>query len=253
MKSQRQDSIVDYVNEHGAVSLEDLAATFHVSLNTIRRDIQGLVSENKIKKVYGGVTTTRSAPVQYDEREVMKEQEKKAIAKHAVTFVEDGDTIFIDSGTTTVFMADYLLNRQVTIITNNLDFIIRSKRSADLRIITTGGILDQATNSFVDFQKNKHLQPYNIDKAFMASTGISLQNGITHASPFENEIKKEALSAAEQSFLLIDHTKFNQHALLTYAPLSAIHHIITDAAPDKQLQAVLKESDVDLTVVNEKE
>lgn len=250
MKDQRLNNIVTFVNDLGTVSLDSLAEKFGVSINTIRRDVQYLANEDKIKKVYGGVTTVESSPVQYNEREVINESEKKSISKSAAALVKEGDTIFIDSGTTTVYMADYLSNRNITVVTNNLDFIIRCKKSNHIKVISTGGLLDQATNSFVDFKYNNHLQAYNIDKAFMASTGISLQNGVTHASPFENEIKKEALKVAEKVYLLIDHTKFNQHALLTYAPFSSIDYIISDSKPDAHLLKEVENNNISLILTD---
>lgn len=234
LKSKRIQEIKTYVAERQVVSLDELAEHFSVSKNTIRRDIQELVESGEIKKVYGGVAindaTTPLLP--FSERQVRNKHEKELIGKLAAQCVNDGDIIFIDSGTTTVEMFEHLKHKEITIITSNLDFIVRALAYPNLTIICVGGMLERKTSSFVSLNEPSILLSYNIQKAFMASTGISLEIGVTNASALETEIKRTAVDRSMRTFLLVDHTKFDRYGLMTYCQLSDVDVLVTDQVPD---------------------
>ncbi|WP_158734602.1 DeoR/GlpR family DNA-binding transcription regulator [Alteribacillus sp. YIM 98480] len=244
IKTQRIEEIRRYVKHHQVVSFDRLAKTFKVSVNTVRRDVQKLVNEGQLKKVHGGVSVYDSQPAQYEEREIVNESAKRQIAKASAEMVEDEDIIFVDTGTTTVYMAEYLRGKKVTVLTNNLDFIIQSKREPDITVISTGGLFDAATNSFINLQSSDVLTSYNINKAFMATTGISNDNGVTHASPLESEIKKEIVKKSTRVYVLADSTKFDKHALITYCTLKAVDCIITNTSPSSTFMNELKNHNV---------
>src|SRR4051812_29544606 len=122
IKVKRINLIRDYIFEHQTVSFDELVNVFNVSKNTIRRDIQLLVESGDIKKVYGGVAVNHSTLVSFTDRITRNQQQKKSIAQSAAQYVEDGDIIFIDSGTTTLELFEFLKTKELTIITNNLDF-----------------------------------------------------------------------------------------------------------------------------------
>ncbi|SDI40180.1 DeoR/GlpR family DNA-binding transcription regulator [Alteribacillus bidgolensis] len=229
IKTQRIEEIRRYVERNQVVSFDHLSETFNVSVNTIRRDIQKLVNDGQLKKVHGGVSIHDSQLAQYEERQIVNETAKHRIAKAGSEMVEDDDIIFVDSGTTTVYMAEYLRGKKVTVLTNNLDFIVHAKQEPNITIITTGGLFDSATNSFISLQNTNVLTSYNINKAFMATTGISMDNGVTHASPLENEIKKEVVKKSAEVNVLADRTKFDKHALITYTSLESVDCIVTDS------------------------
>ena len=121
MKANRLDLIEEYILEHGNVSLPELSAVFQVSINTIRRDIAELVQRGKVKKVYGGVTINGKTAPPVSVRENTYSAEKEAIGRLAAPLVRDGDTIYLDSGTTTPFILRNLTSVQsLTIISHSL-------------------------------------------------------------------------------------------------------------------------------------
>lgn len=253
IKSKRIKLIQDYIYEHQTVSLDELCDVFHVSKNTIRRDIQELIELGEIKKVYGGVAVNgSSALVSFSDRKTRNQKQKQIIAKKAADFVNDGDVIFVDSGTTTLQMIEALKTKNVTVITNNIDFIIHALPYKNLNVISTGGILERDTNSFVSFKFNL-LTAYNINKAFMASTGISVSNGVTNASPLESEMKTAAVDKSSQVFLLVDHEKFDKYGLMTYCGLDQIDYVVTDQAPDASYQDYFRQHGVQLVIAEESE
>ncbi|AXI10499.1 DeoR/GlpR transcriptional regulator [Oceanobacillus zhaokaii] len=232
IKTRRLNEIQEYVLENETVSLDELVTMFNVSKNTIRRDVQELVDSGEFNKVYGGISVNHSITVPFSDRQVRNDKEKEQIAKMAAEYVEDGNIIFIDSGTTTLKMLEYIKNKQVTIITNNIDFIMKAIPYNNLTIFSTGGMLEQKTKSFTSANNKEVIRSYNINKAFLASTGVSIKNGVTNSLPIESEIKAEVVKRSEVAFLLVDHDKFNKSSLTSYCKLNEIDYLVTDMLPE---------------------
>lgn len=250
MKEKRIKKIQEYVIEHQSVSLDELITVFEVSKNTIRRDIQELVDRGELKKVYGGVTTVRKRLESFQDRKIRNKGQKESIVKRASSYVEDGDIIFIDSGTTTIGLFEFLKERQLTIFTNSIDFILRAIPLEHLNVISIGGMLDPKTNSFSNPRSLDLLKDYNIKKAFMASTGISLANGVTNASPLESELKKTIVDRSSEVYLLVDHDKFDKYGLMTYCSLAEIDYLVTDKLPSNSYQEYARNNGIQLIIAN---
>ncbi|MER2106774.1 MAG: DeoR/GlpR family DNA-binding transcription regulator [Solibacillus sp.] len=234
IKNIRIQKIEEYIHKNKSVSLDELMDVFNVSKNTIRRDVQELVENGEFRKVYGGVAVNdekRTKLESFHDRQVRNQSQKEYIGKIASTFVNDGDIIFIDSGTTTIEMIEYIKDKQITVLTNNLDFIIRALPYENLNVITTGGVLERKTNSFGILKYMDILNAYNINKAFMASTGVSITNDVTNSSPLESELKASIVNKSSQVYLLVDHNKFDKYGLMTYCKLEKIDYLITDQQP----------------------
>jgi DeoR family myo-inositol catabolism operon transcriptional repressor len=236
------------VVEHQSASLDELVEVFDVSKNTIRRDVQELVDRGELKKVYGGVSVVHKKLESFHDRQIRNQEQKVLISEKASSFIEDGDFIFIDSGTTTIEMFDYLKDKNLTIFTNSIDFIVRALPVENLNVISVGGMLDRKTNSFVNPRNMDLFKDYNIKKAFMASTGISLSNGVTNASPLESELKKTIVSRSSEVYLLVDHDKFDKYGLMTYCSLDEIDVLITDKLPNDSYQEYAKNNQIQLVL-----
>ncbi|MGV4964147.1 DeoR/GlpR family DNA-binding transcription regulator [Priestia aryabhattai] len=251
LKTKRIQQIQEYVFKHQSVSLDDLSTVFGVSKTTIRRDIRKLIKEGMIQKIYGGVAISHAKLESFNERKARNQLQKKLIAKTAADYVENGDVIFIDSGTTTLEMITFLKNKQITIITNNLDIIIEALPFENLSVISTGGFLERATKSFSSYSHADSFKKYNFDKVFMASTGVSIVNGVTNSSPIESGIKETIVKGNADVFLLVDHTKLDKYAMVTYCGLEEIDYLITDDFPDDSYQDYAKENSIELVVIKE--
>ncbi|WP_393959993.1 DeoR/GlpR family DNA-binding transcription regulator [Priestia megaterium] len=249
LKIKRIQQIQEYVFEHQSVSLDELVTVFGVSKTTVRRDIQRLINDGIIKKVYGGVAINHAELKSFNERKTRNQFQKHLIAKTAANYVENGDVIFIDSGTTTLEMITFLKNKQVTIITNNLDIIVQALPFENLNVISTGGLLERNTKSFSTYNKPNSLKKYNFDKVFMASTGVSISKGVTNSSPIESAIKEAVIKRNAEVFLLVDHTKLDKYAMGTYCGLEEIDYLITDDVLDKSYQHYATENNIELVIV----
>ncbi|MCY6369447.1 DeoR/GlpR family DNA-binding transcription regulator [Clostridium ganghwense] len=252
MKSHRIQEIENYIIQHENVSLNTLCSVFDVSKNTIRRDISELEKKGSIKKVYGGVTIKNKAKkdtVPFAEREIKNKSEKQIIAEIASNLVNDGDIIFIDSGTTTMHMVPFLADKKnLTIITNNLNVLISSLMYPNLNVLSPGGTLFRQTNSLIGIEAVNFLRNYNICKAFMATTGISISKGVTNSSSIEYQIKKTVVEKSDEVIILADSSKFDITSLMTYCQLEEIDALITDKLPPKPFETSFKEKNVELLI-----
>lgn len=238
MRSQRIDDIMEYIYENKNVTLKELCEKFEMSINTIRRDLEEItVSQNDIVKTYGGVKVqNKKELVPFSKRGVSNPVEKERIAQKAAELVNSGDSIFLDSGTTTMYMIDYLKTlSHITIFTHSLEVMMRAIPYENLNIISLPGILNRETLSFTGTSTAETLSGYNIPKAFMASTGISAENGITNSSFAEYDIKCSIISRSKEIFLLADHSKFDAVSLMTYASLERLDYLITDKIPPRSI------------------
>lgn len=234
IKTFRLRDMEQYILEHDTVSMEELKTRFKISMNTTRLDVAELVSKGTIRKVYGGVCSNhKNSLIPFDEREAKNKQSKMAVGREAATLVEEGDIIYIDSGTTTMYIMDYLGEKKnVTVLTNNLNAINKALAFPNLTVISLPGALERKTNSFVSADTVRIMEKYNINKAFMASSGLSEAGTITTSSPLEFEIKKSAMLNSQKHYLLIDSSKYGKSALLTFATVSDMTKIIIDSVPN---------------------
>ncbi|MGE6632280.1 DeoR/GlpR family DNA-binding transcription regulator [Bacillus sp. NPDC077027] len=231
LKTKRIQLMKEYVFDQESASLDELVEHFGVSKNTIRRDVQSLVESGVLNKVYGGVAVNHSTLVVYQDRKTRNLNKKQEIGQAAARFVEDGDVIFVDSGTTTLEILPFITDKQLTVVTNNVDFINQAISHPNLTIFSTGGMLERKTNSFVGFQSVERLKTYNMNKAFIASTGISIENGLTNSSPLETDIKRTVVTKSAMTFLMVDDSKFDQYALTTFCELKEIDVVVTNQQP----------------------
>ncbi|MEN1986525.1 DeoR/GlpR family DNA-binding transcription regulator [Paenibacillus hubeiensis] len=233
MKARRLQDIEEYVHSHKSVTLDELCQKFEVSKNTIRRDINQIVRKGAVEKVYGGVTSATEL-IPFENRGSKHSSEKSIIARLAASCIEENDLIFIDSGTTTQHMAEHLpANISFTLLTNSLDIINGASELPLVNLLVIGNTYKHKTKSFVGIDEPRMLDKYNVNKAFMAATGISTTHGLTNSDLLEYEIKKVIAKKAETLLLLADPSKFGKSTLLTYAPLENVDMIISsEPLPD---------------------
>lgn len=234
MRTIRLEQLEAYILEQKNVSLDTLCQTFDVSMNTIRRDLGELIKRGTIKKVYGGVTAvteTANPLVSYEVRNTCLSAEKDLICRQAAAFVEAGDVLYLDTGTTCLNLVDYLSEMPCTILTNSLQVCLKAASYPSLRLISLPGELKRETLSFVGEEVLSYLKIYNIQKAFMTATGLSLENGLTNASPEEYRIKHAVMNASKKHYILLDHSKFDQASLMTYSSFDKVDCLITDKRP----------------------
>jgi len=246
LKLERINRIEKYLIEHETASLDKLCEIFNVSKNTIRRDVSELEAKDIITKVYGGVTINRKdETIPFKMRKEQNVTAKTEIGRLASELVEEGDIIFIDSGSTTVALIPFLKYKEnVTVVTHSLSAINEVSKLQNLTLISTGGFHQIKTNSFAGISTIEFLKKLNISKAFMATTGVSVEKGITNTTYLEAEIKKTLTEISEKIVLMADHTKFNKSSFMRYCDLSEIDYFITDIIPPDDYKLFFKQHSI---------
>lgn len=234
MRIKRINGIKEYLTKNKSASLQDLCKIFNVSMNTIRRDIEQLERENFISKVYGGIVLNdESEIVPLRKRSHANKDAKDTICKIASSVLAPGSTIYIDSGTTTTPLLQYIKpDMNITIISNSLNIHNEAVKYPYLNVISLGGLLSYSTNSFIGISTIENLKNYNINQAFMGCTAINSSHGATNNSYHESEIKKAVIKASGEIILLADSSKVGTSASLSFANLDDIDYFVTDKKPD---------------------
>lgn len=254
MKLDRINQVENYIRIKKIVTITELSQHFNVSINTIRRDLKILKAEKKIDTVYGGAKTldlssSESDLLQtYAERNVKNSVQKNIVARYAANFVNENDIIFIDTGTSTVPLIRYLSSLQhITVVTNSVYVLYSCIEFPHITTIGLPGILKHKTASLVGEQCEKMLKLYNINKAFMACTGFTLE-GANNSSLEEYTIKKTVLDKSSKKYLLIDHSKFDTSSLLTFAAPEDFDTIITDQSPSEKYTSYFTSHKIELII-----
>lgn len=248
LRNVRLDEMEKMIIDNGTVSLKELGDYFNISINTVRNDIENIVQRGRIRKVYGGVSATPHEPalLEYGVREDKSATLKRELCKKAAELIQDDDTIFIDSGTTTIHLVEYIKHKQnLKVVTNNIVLISMLLPFEHIQLTGIGGRVNTKTKSFTSEESLELLEHYNIQKAFMAATAVNIKNGAMNSAFDERNIKKRVVEKAEEAYLLVDSTKFGKSALLTYSTLQDLDAIVTDDA-DSDYRHILVESGIKL-------
>lgn len=247
MRIKRIEKIEEYIIKKEHVSLDTLCDIFEISKNTLRRDLNEIIKNGNVKKVYGGVASiSKKTLTSFEERKDQNEQNKLEIALKASTLIEDGDVIYVDSGTTTANLALGLKDKKITAITNNFYFIEKALHLSNITVVVLPGRMDRSTKSFIGIEAERLLENYNINKAFLTTTGITHNLKVTNASPEESKIKSIAVENSDHTYLLMDDTKFDSAGLMTYTSLSSIDSVIVNAIKDERYQKLFKELNINV-------
>ncbi len=250
-KISRSDDICSYIYSHESVSLPELCDTFSISMSTLRREIKNLVESGEVEKVYGGVQKSiHRGLTPLSKRKLINYDGKIAIAQAAAELIKDRDVIFLDSGSTVGALAGYLgLREGITVITNNYLAIQKIVPMQNISLITLSGKYYKETYSFVGENATELLQKYNISKAFMGTSGLSIKSGVSHSTSLEASIKKQAVKSAQSVIVLADHLKFDCVAPLTYTSFDDVDIIVTDKEPSEEYLKLFKQTNTHIKTV----
>ena len=241
--AERRNHIARLIETHQRVVVSELATRFAVSEATIRRDLALLDGFGMIQRTHGGAIAPQQMTFEPDveERQVLNLEEKIRIGQKAVEFVEDGDCVILDAGTTTLQIARALKGlRNVTVVTNALNIAEELLGTSGVDVIVTGGAARSKTSSLVGPHADGVLSRLNGDKVFLATNGISLSRGLTTPNPAEARTKQAMVEAASEAIAVADRSKFGKTFLSQIVPISTLDVLITDRDADPGIIAELE-------------
>ncbi len=231
LANQRREKILELIREDGSAKVIKLSKIFKVSEVTIRQDLEKLESEGFILREHGGAflkdveDSVRSITLLNQENL----EKKQIIGKKASELIESGETIILDSGSTTTEIAKNLTGRKnLTVITNALNIALILGGEPGIELIVTGGEFKPPTLSLTGQKAADFFEDIHVDKLFLATAGISLRSGLTYPSLSDIVVKKAMIDAADTTYLVADSTKIGKNAFASLGALSLIDYIITD-------------------------
>ncbi len=227
----RRDKVVEIVKEKGEVTVKELAEFLGVTSVTVRKDLKELERLGLIVRTHGGAVAPSHTRVEWNFIQKSKQhvEEKRAIAKKALEFVKEGDSILLDSGTTTLAMAREIKKRKLhplTVVTNNL-FIATELVGTSVDLIVLGGKVRENSFSLIGAFCEDNLKRIYVDKAFIGATGFS-SDGFMTPDINEAQVKSMMVSQASEIFIVVDSSKFAHPSFAMYTHLNRIDHVITD-------------------------
>lgn len=230
---ERRLQILDILETKEVANLDDFLQMFaDVSESTIRRDLKTLAAEGQVTLMHGGGVRLKAdsyeAPV--DSKKVKQIDEKERIAKYAASLVEDGDSIYLDSGSTTLGMVKYLKKKKITIVTSNA-LIFPELQGTELDCYVVGGELNVSTASILGTTTNNTLMSTFFDKAFLGASAFSERAGVSTPDIREAEKKRIVRDKAEQTFILADSSKAGKNTLCRIFDLGEVTLICDKELP----------------------
>jgi DeoR family transcriptional regulator, fructose operon transcriptional repressor len=248
---ERQSRVMAIVRRGGAVRVDQLSAELEVSAATVRRDLEALERQGQVKRVHGGAVRmhARLDEPLFDDKEATARPEKVAIARAALALIGNGETVYLDGGSTVLELARLLVAREsVTIVTNSL------RAAAELaaggpKLIVIGGELRRRSQTIVGTLTRQTLETIHLDKAFMGTMGLTLDGGLSTTDPNEAFTKELVMARSEQVVLLAHHAKFGSVAFSKSGNLDDLDLLITDDGADAAFVKSLRRVGVSVMTV----
>jgi DeoR/GlpR family transcriptional regulator of sugar metabolism len=253
MTLERQEQLVELVNELGRITVSELSERFGVSETTIRRDLAALAARNLVRRTHGGVMrvgTVATSEVPILQRQSKHAAEKERIGAAAAELIQDDETLLIAGGSTGVAVARHLdQHNNLTIITESLLVIQELLRHGRHRLIMLGGTVDPNEHAVRGTLARQMLEQFTVDKVIIGARAVSVTRGISAESPEEAEFLQTYINRGDHVILVTDSSKFHISALAQLAPLGVVNTVVTDDALDDDMAHQIQELGVFLLTV----
>lgn len=244
----RLNAIRQILIQQESITVADLSSQLNVTSETVRRDLDRLSKEDdRVVRVHGGAfyrSTLKETPYIYRQNALINE--KNQIAKSAMGYIRDGDSMMLDNSTTTLCLAKQIKvsGLKLSVITNSLDIINELCDCENIKLICIGGSYHESSRSFSGIMAIKELVNFHTDMAFISCSGINQDFGLTDVNEKISQIRLTMLNNASCRYLLVDHTKFGRCKTNKIAPLSILDSVFTDIRPDDSWLKTFEENGV---------
>jgi DeoR family fructose operon transcriptional repressor len=239
-KVERLAYLSEMLSRNGKVSIKDLKEKMGVSEATVRRDMQAFLklTQLPVRRIHGGILLINKSGVEplYEAKLAFMAQEKAKIAAKALEYIEDGDSIILDSSTTTLCLARLLHNKSgLKVIVTDIKLAEELARFPNVETYIIGGRVRVGYYTIGESWAEEQLRHITVEKAFLTADAVDPEMGITNASMFEVGVKKAILAAGKTVILLADHSKLGKRAFVKVCDLSDIDIFITSVGGDMEL------------------
>jgi DeoR family transcriptional regulator of aga operon len=251
---ERRRLIVDLVEQQGRATVEELATRFGTSAVTIRADLDALARSSAIARSHGGALpvaqATNDTPLNI--KETRWHAQKLRIGHAAAKMIQDGETIILDSGSTTVEIARQIRQMKfesLTVITNALNIAMELTGMPQIRVMMLGGLLRQTSYSLVGPDAEQALAKLSADRLFLGVDGLDPEVGVTTPDPLEAALNALMIRVSRQTIAVLDASKLGQRSLSVITPIRNLDMVISDSSAPPETVETLRNAGVEVMLV----
>ena len=242
---ERLNSIMEILNKEKKVKVNDLAKHFNISEVMIRKDLQRLETEGKLKRTHGGAILKKEIVhlSTLDERLINKTSQKSIIAKKIFASISENETIFLDVSSINYMVAELLAeeDKSLVLITNMPSISALFRKDSGTEIIITGGNYNKEIGGIVGSEAINCINKYKVDKAFLGSCGINPETGaVMNFQSEDGNTKKAVLSIAKKKFLIVETKKFECEGTFCFSSLNEFDAVITEKRQEQLSPGIKK-------------
>lgn len=249
----RRQSILELIASRGYVTLTELIHALRVSESTVRRDLESLEQSGLVKRTHGGAVCSadfRAMPMPaLEDRAGTRAEEKRAIGRAAADLVEDGDSVILDGGTTTLEVARALVGRPIQIVTNSLPIAQLAQSAKETDLILIGGYVYPRTGVALGPLAVAMMRDLRVRKAILGAGGV-MPEGVYNSNPLLVETERAMMACAQEVVLVADQSKFNRQALAWLCDLDRLDVVVTDPGVPPELRDALDAAGVRLRIAS---
>ena len=247
---ERQRRILDLLNAAGSLRTTETAETLGVTDETVRKDFERLEKRGELIRIHGGASRPEKirGDLPFTERQGVQREAKQAIARLAASRIQANETIFLDASSTVLTLAEFLPDLPLTILTNALNVFTALSDRPNLDLMSTGGLYDARSRSFVGLTAEKSLQRYNIHRAFLSGSGLHPERGVSESNARQAAFKERVISYSEDIVFMADHTKLGRKASFFFAETAALSCLVTDRDADPGILSDLEGRGVEVLI-----
>ena len=250
---ERHDQILSILRRDKKILVNDLCERMSVSAVTIRSDLHELETRGLLVRTHGGAILSSNTGFEENssQKETKNMEEKLAIAREAVKYVQDGDTIAIDTGTTALFFVQQLINKKgLTVVTSDIKIALFLEENTDATVILLGGMIRRGYHCSVGPLAEQALNQLYIDKCFIATNGLTVERGLTTPNVEQASVKRMMIKHSNQVIVICDGEKIGRNALVSFASIGDIHMLITDESADERGLSSIEDMNVEIKCVS---
>jgi DeoR family transcriptional regulator of aga operon len=254
LSEERRREILSLLEEHGRVTVNSLAAQFHISAVTIRSDLEELANKGLLVRSHGGAIPPLSPQQEYplQLKKTLHHAEKVRIGRAAAQLIQPRQTVIIDGGTTTSEVARAIKRTSpeaLTVITHALNIALELADSPNISLIMIGGVFRHVSRSFVGPPAERMMRDLHADHFFLGVDGLDPETGPSTPDVLEAQLNAQMIRAAREVSVIADATKFGRRSLSLIGDIRSIHRVITDSRVNEEMVCQLRKMGIEVVVV----
>ncbi|MFZ2636188.1 MAG: DeoR/GlpR family DNA-binding transcription regulator [Rectinemataceae bacterium] len=247
---ERKNLILEYVNERKKATVQELCENFSVSSATIRNDLRELEHNRLLLRTHGGAIKPDKAGFEpyAKEKEIQNSDLKRRIAAAAIGLIDNGDTIILDTGSTTAELAKLLFQKSdITVVTNDIVTALTLEDHPSAQVILVGGRVRKRFHCTVGTSGKDMLKSLTVDKAFMGANSFSVEKGASTPDLQQAEMKRLMITISTKIVFLVDSTKIGRNSFVQFGPIDCMECLVTDAIGEND-RHTLEENGIEVII-----